>query len=228
MKTIAFIFARGGSKGLPNKNIKLLGGIPLIGHSILSAKENNSISAIYVSTDSQKIKDVAIELGANIIDRPDNLATDNSPEWFSWRHAVEELGDKGIKFDCFVSLPATAPLRSDDDINQCILALKEGVDMVITASHASRNPSFNMIHRDKDGLSKLIMNSDFYRRQDAPQAFDLTTVAYVTRPEYILNKKNIFEGNTYSVIIPKERAIDIDDKIDFFIAEKLYEKNTRS
>ena len=129
MKTIAFIFARGGSKGLPNKNIKLLGGIPLIGHSILSAKENNSISAIYVSTDSQKIKDVAIELGANIIDRPDNLATDNSPEWFSWRHAVEELGDKGIKFDCFVSLPATAPLRSDDDINQCILALKEGVDM---------------------------------------------------------------------------------------------------
>ena len=226
MKTIAFIFARGGSKGLPNKNLKLLGGIPLIGHSILSAKGNNFISDVYVSTDSQKIKDVAKDLGAKIIDRPDNLATDNSPEWLSWRHAVKDLSDKGIEFDCFLSLPATAPLRSNDDINQCILALKEGVDVVVTASHASRNPSFNMIYRDSDGLSKLIINSDFHRRQDVPQAYDLTTVAYVTRPEYVLNKKNIFEGNTYSVIIPKERAIDIDDKIDFFIAEKLYEKNT--
>ena len=129
-----------------------------------------------------------------------------------------------MQIDCFISLPATAPLREDIDIFNCLKVFKKETDVVITVTPANRNPSFNMIKRDKNGLSSLILNSDVRRRQDAPEVFDITTVAYVTRPSYIAEKKNLFEGNTYSVIIPKERSIDIDDKFDLKIANRLIRK----
>lgn len=223
MKTFAFIFARGGSKGLPKKNILNLGGLPLIAHSILSAKNNQMIDDVFVSTDSNEIAEVSNSFEAKIIKRPKELAQDDSSEWLSWNHAINYVHDQGYVFNRFISLPATAPLRADEDINKCLLALKGNVDVVITVTPANRNPSFNMIKRDAKGMSNLILKSDVARRQDAPLVYDMTTVAYVTTPEYILSKKNLFEGNTYSVIIPKDRAIDIDDKVDFILAERLFE-----
>jgi len=223
MKTFAFIFARGGSKGLPKKNILNLGGLPLIAHSILSAKNNQMIDDVFVSTDSDEIAEVSNSFEAKIIKRPKELAQDDSSEWLSWNHAINYVHDQGYVFNRFISLPATAPLRADEDINKCLLAFKGNVDVVITVTPANRNPSFNMIKRDAKGMSNLILKSDVARRQDAPLVYDMTTVAYVTTPEYILSKKNLFEGNTYSVIIPKDRAIDIDDKVDFILAERLFE-----
>ena len=223
MKTFAFIFARGGSKGLPKKNILNLGGLPLIAHSILSAKNNQMIDDVFVSTDSNEIAEVSKTFEAKIIKRPKELAQDDSSEWLSWNHAINYVHDQGYVFNRFISLPATAPLRADEDINKCLLALKGNVDVVITVTPANRNPSFNMIKRDAKGISNLILKSDVARRQDAPLVYDMTTVAYVTTPEYILSKKNLFEGNTYSVIIPKDRAIDIDDRVDFILAERLFE-----
>ena len=223
MKTFAFIFARGGSKGLPKKNILNLGGLPLIAHSILSAKNNQMIDDVFVSTDSNEIAEVSKTFEAKIIKRPKELAQDDSSEWLAWNHAINYVHDQGYFFNRFISLPATAPLRADKDINKCLLALKGNVDVVITVTPANRNPSFNMIKRDAKGMSNLILKSDVARRQDAPLVYDMTTVAYVTTPEYILSKKNLFEGNTYSVIIPKDRAIDIDDRVDFILAERLFE-----
>ena len=223
MKTFAFIFARGGSKGLPKKNILNLGGLPLIAHSILSAKNNQMIDDVFVSTDSNEIAEVSKTFEAKIIKRPKELAQDDSSEWLAWNHAINYVHDQGYFFNRFISLPATAPLRADKDINKCLLALKGNVDVVITVTPANRNPSFNMIKRDAKGISNLILKSDVARRQDAPLVYDMTTVAYVTTPEYILSKKNLFEGNTYSVIIPKDRAIDIDDEVDFILAERLFE-----
>ena len=223
MKTFAFIFARGGSKGLPKKNILNLGGLPLIAHSILSAKNNQMIDDVFVSTDSDEIAEVSNKFEAKIIKRPKELAQDYSSEWLAWNHAINYVHDQGHVFNRFISLPPTAPLRADEDINKCLLALKGNVDVVITVTPANRNPSFNMIKRDAKGMSNLILKSDVARRQDAPLVYDMTTVAYVTTPEYILSKKNLFEGNTYSVIIPKDRAIDIDDRVDFILAERLFE-----
>jgi len=225
MKSIAFIFARGGSKGLPNKNIKPLGGIPLIAHSILLAKEVKQIDEVFVSTDSQEIKEISLSYGSKVIERPNELATDDSPEWLSWKHAISWLENQNISCDCFVSLPPTSPLRSKTDVVSCIEALKTGSDMVISVTEAHRNPSFNMIYRNEDGLSWLIREGSFSRRQDAPKVYDVTTVAYVSTPEFIMKNENIFAGKTHSVIIPKQRSIDIDDEIDFLIAETLYEKN---
>jgi len=224
MKTFAFIFARGGSKGLPKKNILNIGGLPLIAHSILSAKNNLMIDDVFVSTDSNEIAKVSTSFEAKVIRRPKELAQDDSSEWLAWIHAINYVHDQGYKFNRFISLPPTAPLRADEDINKCLLALEGNVDMVITVTPANRNPSFNMVKRDATGISELIIKSDIVRRQDALLVYDMTTVAYVTTPNYILSKKNLFEGNTYSVIIPKDRAVDIDDEVDFILAERLFER----
>tara|TARA_Y100000768_G_C23976575_1_gene683388 strand:+ start:115 stop:807 length:693 start_codon:yes stop_codon:yes gene_type:complete len=224
MKTFAFIFARGGSKGLPKKNILNIGGLPLIAHSILSAKNNLMIDDVFVSTDSNEIAKVSTSFEAKVIRRPKELAQDDSSEWLAWIHAINYVHDQGYKFNRFISLPPTAPLRADEDINKCLLALEGNVDMVITVTPANRNPSFNMVKRDAKGISELIIKSDIVRRQDALLVYDMTTVAYVTTPDYILSKKNLFEGNTYSVIIPKDRAVDIDDEVDFILAERLFER----
>jgi N-acylneuraminate cytidylyltransferase len=192
VKTFAFIFARGGSKGLPKKNILYLGGLPLIAHSILSAKKNLMIDDVFVSTDSNEIAEVAYSYKAKVIKRPKELAQDESSEWLAWIHAINFIHEQGYEFNKFISLPATAPLRVDEDISNCLLALKGDVDVVITVTPANRNPSFNMVKRDNKGISELIIKSNLVRRQDAPLVYDMTTVAYVTTPKYILNAKKPF------------------------------------
>jgi len=226
MKYIALICARGGSKGLPGKNIKSLDGTPLIGWSINIAKQIDRISRIIVSTDSKKIAKIATEHGAEVpFIRPTDLAADDSPEWLVWRHAINHMENQGEKIDSIVVLPATAPLRSIRDVNKCIdLFEKGGTDSVITVSESNRNPYFNMIVKDSKGYSSLVIQSDkgITRRQDAPQIFDMTTVAYVVRTSFVKTHNGIFEGRVKSVTIPSERAIDIDTILDFKIAEYLH------
>ena len=222
MKTFAFIFARGGSKGLPGKNLLNLGGKPLIAHSIMIAKDIDKISRIFVSTDSQEIAEVGIEYGAEVINRPSELAQDDSPEWSSWLHAINWLEDRGEFFDCFVSLPATAPMRNKSDVIKCIDLLDKQTDIVVTISESSRSPYFNMVKKDRHYIKLLIDSEKSYsRRQDAPQIYDMTTVAYVARPNFIKNNNNIFDGRVKASIVPKKRAVDIDDEIDFKMAELL-------
>jgi CMP-N-acetylneuraminic acid synthetase len=222
MSVYAFIFARGNSKGLPGKNIKPLGGVPLLGHSIQIAQQVSAITKIFVSTDSDEIAAVANSYSVEVIRRPEHLASDTAPEWLAWRHAIDYLNGRGEQFDLFVSLPATSPLRSVDDVCKCLAAADESTDIVVTVTAASRSPYFNMLVRDKDGSSQLVCSSsNIHRRQDAPEVYDMTTVAYVARPSFILEKQNIFSGRVKSVVIPKERAVDIDDIFDFRMAEML-------
>ena len=222
-KIYAFVFARGGSKGLPRKNLLLLGGVPLIGHSINMAKALPQVSKVFVSTDDSEIKLVAKQYGAEVIDRPEELAGDKSPEWEAWRHAIRYLEDLGEEFDTFLSLPATSPLRSTEDVEEAINALDSQTDAVITVTPATRSPYFNMVSRALDGTTTILCPSDGYaRRQDAPEAFDVTTVAYVMKKGFISQRNRLFDGRLKSVVVPKERAVDIDDILDFKFAELLY------
>lgn len=234
MKYIVLICARSGSKGLPGKNIKPLNGIPLIGWSINIAKKINRVSRIYVTTDSQEIAEIAQEYGAEVpFIRPKNLSKDDSPEWLVWRHAINYFEKNNSEiFDAIVVLPVTAPLRSVDDINKCIdLFESKDVDSVITVSEARRNPYFNMTVNNNDYSTLVIpAESQITRRQDAPKVFDMTTVAYVVNKNFVKKYDGIFEGKVQSVVIPHERAIDIDDLTDFKIAEfflKDNEENTK-
>ena len=224
MKYIALVCARGGSKGVPGKNIRLLNGRPLISWSIHAAKSVERISKLIVSTDAEEIAQVAIEQGALVpFIRPDELAQDNSSEWLVWRHALNYLkknGDEDI--DGLVIIPPTAPLRSVQDIENCIDEFEKGnVDVVITVSDAHRSPFFNMIKNNKHGFSSLVISptKTIIHRQDTPEVYDMTTVAYVVSPDFVLENNGIFEGNVRSVHVPPERALDIDTMLDFKIAE---------
>jgi len=225
MKIFAFIFARGGSKGLPRKNIKLLNDIPLLAYSIKVAQEINEIERVFVSTDDREISKIALDYGAEVIQRPYELAQDDSPEWDSWRHAIKYLDEKGEKFDVFLSLPATSPLRNSLDVTTCLEMFDDNSDFVVSVTESSRSPFFNMVS-EKNGYVKLLMEDEAkpMRRQDAPVNYDMTTVAYVSRPKFILNNNRIFDGRVKAYKVPKIRSIDIDSNYDFSIAEMLINK----
>ena len=223
--TCAFVFARGGSKGVPRKNVLPIGGLPLLVHGIYLAQQIKSVSAIYVSTDCDEIARVAKDAGAEVIKRPPELASDDSPEWLSWQHAINYVTTHFEPFDVFLTLPPTAPLRKIEDVENCLSALIDGVDVVVTISAANRSPWFNMVLKDDNGfVNRVISEAPFHRRQDAPRCFDMTTVAYVARPEFILHSLNIWEGNVVGVEIPAERALDIDTALDFAFAQFLLER----
>jgi CMP-N-acetylneuraminic acid synthetase len=218
----AFVFARGGSKGLPGKNVRLLAGKPLIAHSIAAARAVGAIDRVFVSTESDEIASVARHYGAEVIARPAELATDTAPEWLAWQHAVRTLREQGAAFDYFVSLPATSPLRTPADIEGCLTMLDETADVAIVVTPSARNPYFNMVVRQPDGATQVVLNAGTVtRRQDAPAVYDITTVAYVTRPDFVVSNSGIFAGRVASFVIPKERAVDIDDEVDFCLAEVL-------
>ena len=227
-KIYSFIFARGGSKGLPNKNIKKLVNKTLLEHSIGIAKSTPRVSKVFVSSESKKILELAHQYGAEFIPRPVELADDESPEWLAWQHAVKWVESRFGKFDIFLSLPCTSPLRIVDDVDNCLDALDNDSEMIITMTEANRSPWFNMVSRnDKGNLDLVCANNDIYtRRQDTPTCFDLTTVAYVSRPRYVLNNESMWAGNVGGIEIPAERGVDIDTILDFKYAELLLKEQS--
>lgn len=224
MKTIAFIFARGGSKGLPGKNIKPLNGKPLLQYSIDTAKKVSQIDDVFVSTDCDSIAEVALACGAKVIKRPAELATDTSPEWLSWRHAIDYVTEHFGVFNQFVSLPATSPLRSEIDVISALDKLtSSGADICISVSPASRSPYFNMVKLASDGNVEIVIKPEgaVSRRQDAPEVYDITTVVYATSVNFVQEQSSIFSGKVVATIVPKVRAVDIDDIFDFLFAESI-------
>ena len=224
MKIFGFIFARGGSKGLVGKNIKLLHGKPLIGYSIESAQETPEIDKVFVSTDDAEIAKIAETFGAIVIDRPQVLAGDSSAEWDAWRHAIQWVRKNHGDFDLFVSLPATSPLRAVIDTQGAIRKIsKSDADICISTTPANRSPFFNMVVINNDGYAELVNSpkESVVRRQDAPIVFDITTVVYVAKSEFILQEYGIFSGKVTTINVPKERAVDIDDIYDFMLAESI-------
>lgn len=222
---VAIIPARGGSTGLPRKNLRLLAGKPLIAYAIEAALSSKFIGRVVVSTENQEIAQVASQYGAEVpFLRPVELARDNSPEWLVWQHAIRtlETADHSRRIELFVCIPPTSPLRSVGDVDACIQSLRDGdADIVITVKPAERSPYFNMVVLDQAGYARLLIPSDgaIYRRQEAPPVFDMTTVAYAARPEFVLKARSMFEGRVKAVVVPPERAVDIDTEMDLRFAE---------
>ena len=225
MSLVAFIFARGGSKGLPGKNTRPFGGKPLIAWSIECALSMKAIDRVIVSTDSEEIAETSRKYGADVpFIRPRELATDESPEWLSWKHALEYLrhSSDGLP-EVMVSLPATSPLRTISDVERCLEQFSKGdCDVVVTVTEAYRSPHFNMVEDKGDGTVSLMTNTPkVSRRQDAPVIWDMATVCYVANPKFVLSNNSMFQGRVKAVDVPRERAIDIDSLLDFEIAEFL-------
>ncbi len=230
MRIWAAVFARGGSKGLPGKNLKVLGGLPLVAHSIRVGLEIPGVGGVLCSTDSEEIRTVAEQEGATApFLRPAELADDESPEWLSWKHLARHLIEAGASpEDLLVSLPATAPLRTVADVESAIAKHRtSGADVVVSYTPAARSPWFNMVTEGTDGFLRTVIETDgdgVSRRQDAPKVFDLATVVYVTTLGFVLGADSLFEGKVAGVEVPAERAIDIDTQLDFDIAEYLFDR----
>ena len=229
IKILCTICARKGSKGLKNKNLLKLLDKPLIMHTIEQARMIKYFNKIIVSSDSKKI----IEISKNKVDhcilRPKKLSNDQSSKVDAIQHALLMSENKfNQSFDLIVDLDVTSPLRSTTDITNCIKMLDKSNDIVITASETERNPWFNMVKMNKKNYVE-ILNKETDKiidtRHKAPKVYDMTTVCYVSRPDYILNNKSIFSGKVSALIIPKERSIDIDTIFDLKVARLLYSKN---
>jgi N-acylneuraminate cytidylyltransferase len=157
--------------------------------------------------------------------RPAEIARDDSPEWLAWRHALEFLRETtGALPEIMISVPATAPLRLAQDIENCLNEYEKGdADMVITMSDAHRSPYFNMVKVDPSGAVGLVNppHSPVVRRQDAPVVYDMATVCYIANSAFVMAHNSMFEGRVKGVRVPTERAIDIDTLLDFQIAESI-------
>jgi N-acylneuraminate cytidylyltransferase len=157
--------------------------------------------------------------------RPAELATDDSPEWLAWQHAIRTLdaADGRRKVDVLVAVPTTSPLRLAADVDACVDALLAGeADAVITVTPAARSPYFNMVVIE-DGFARPVIPpaGPIHRRQDAPELFDMTTIAYAARAGFVVRAQGLFEGKVRAVVVPRERAIDIDTELDLEFAEFL-------
>ena len=223
---VALIPARGGSKGVPGKNIKSLNGKPLIAFTIEASLRSKLINRTIVSTDRDDIAQISLDFGAEVpFIRPADLARDDSPEWLAWRHALNYLLETtGALPEVMVSVPTTAPLRLPLDIENCLDEFEKGdADVVITVTDAHRSPYYNMLKTNADGTVGLVNppQSAITRRQDAPLDYDMVTVCYVFNPEFVMTHNATFEGRVKAIQVPPERAIDIDTLLDFQIAENL-------
>lgn len=224
MKRICTICARGGSKGVKGKNIRPLLGKPLIAHSIERAIESELFDVIAVSSDSDLILEAAREYGVKmLIKRPDELATDHAAKIPVIRHCVSEVERiMNLRFDTFVDLDATSPLRTVEDIRQSVSLLEtNGVANVITGMPARRSPYFNLVEEDAEGkifLSKRL-DRPIVRRQDAPKCYDMNASVYVWRRDSLFGSDTVFLDDTKLHVMPEERSIDIDSEVDFAFVE---------
>lgn len=220
------ICARGGSKGVPRKNLRTLAGRPLIAHTIECAGAATTLDALVVSTDDPEIAQVAAKWGAPVpFMRPAALARDESSKWDVFRHLVEtwERLD-GRRIDVLVDLDTGVPLRTPDDIDACVRALvSTDADAVTTAYEPERNPYFNMVETDADGSARLVKGGDrpITRRQDAPAVFSLSPAVWAIRRDALWTYEHWSRARLRLHLMPRFRAIDIDTDLDFRFVEFL-------
>ncbi len=228
MSTICLICARGGSKGVPGKNIRLLGGTPLIGHAIRTALSSGSFDSVIVSTDSLEIAEVARSYGAEVpFLRPPELATDQSGKVDAMLHAVETLMANGRSVDEVVDLDPTVPFLTAEDVNACLRLLREvDCDTVVGVTQAHINPYFNMVEIARSGYLQLSKSdsgdlfSSFKRRQDCPPVYSLHgLIGFKVLP--FLKNRHVYNRRTKAVICPPERSLMIDTELEFRFAEFL-------
>ena len=230
MTVYGAVFARGGSKGVPGKNLQKIAGTSLLELSVAMGLASDGIDRMFCSTDSDEIATEAMRLGAEVpFRRPETLAQDDSAEWTVWQHLARFLIQEGAsQSDVLVSLPTTSPLRASEDIEHALeLFRKETFDLVLGVSESTRSPWFNMVVREDSSEVSLVAGVEgerIARRQDVPPVFDITTVIYVTTLGFVINAQGLFGGNVGSVVIPRERAIDIDTEFDLEIADYLLRK----
>ena len=226
MSRICTICARAGSKGVKNKNIRLLHGKPLISYTIQQAIDSQLFDYIAVSSDSENILNIAKENGVDfVIKRPKELATDHAAKLPVIQHCASKIEEiTGSIFKTYVDLDATSPLRASEDIINVVDILEStSATNVITAAPSRRSPYFNLVELDKNDIVRLSKstNNAVTRRQDSPECFDMNASIYAWNRDSLMNNLSIFTDQTRLYVMPEERSQDIDSELDFLIVETI-------
>jgi N-acylneuraminate cytidylyltransferase/CMP-N,N'-diacetyllegionaminic acid synthase len=221
---LGVIPARGGSKGIPNKNIKLLAGKPLIRYTIDAARNSGVFDSLIISTDSQQIANVAREAGASVpFMRPGELANDTAKGIDVLHHAMDWHEKNNRVYDWIMLLQPTSPLRSVSDISgACDLMLERRAKAVVSVCLTDHHPVFsNTLPADLCMASFLRPDAVNLNRQDLPLYYRLNGAIYLAEWNYIRDHSSWYGPATYAYVMPGERSIDIDRPIDFVFAEAL-------
>lgn len=222
---IAIIPARGGSKGIPQKNIKKLGGKPLIAHTIEEALQSKCLDHVFVSTEDPEIAEISKKYGAEVIDRPPALAKDTSETVDAILHAVEYLENKDVHPCIVVLLQPTSPLRNTKDIDAAIKLYQDSeCDSVISVCEPDHSPFWCFTFNGEYLQPLLDQRYRNARRQDLPPVFMPNGAIYVSSPESIRKYEGFYGDQIIPYCMPPERSIDIDKPLDFTIAEALINK----
>ncbi|NUT60281.1 MULTISPECIES: acylneuraminate cytidylyltransferase family protein [unclassified Herbaspirillum] len=219
-RIVAIIPARGGSKGIPKKNIHMLAGKPLITHTIEQALHSELVSLVVVSTDDERIAEISRMAGAQVIHRPVDLSNDTASSESALVHAIKQLAnDHDISPELVVFLQCTSPLRHPHDIDRAIRTLREkGADSLLSVS-----PSHRFLWEEHNGEARSL-NYDYRqrpRRQDMAPQFAENGSIYVFRPEQLLASGNRLSGKIALYKMDEDAALDIDSLVDMQIAEAL-------
>lgn len=227
-KILATICARGGSKGVKNKNIKELDGVPLIQYSLNNIKNCSLVDDYVVSTDSDEIINVVKGLGFKIeFKRPKELADDEVSRIDAIQHAVKWMMDSyKTEYDIIVDLGVATPLKSDEDLENIIkLCIDRDVENVFSVSPSVKNPYFNMVEV-VDNKVKLVKESyEIASRQKAPDVYEMNDGFNVWSYKALFSSNPQFNQTTCIYVMPRERGIDIDEETDFIIAEVIKKGN---
>ena len=224
MKTIGLIPARGGSKGIPGKNIKPIAGKPLIAWTIEAALRSALLDAVVVSTDDAEIAAVAREAGAMVpFLRPAALAQDSTPGIDPVLHALGLLPE----FAAVLLLQPTSPLRSTGDIDACLqLAKSRQALTVVSVSEPDTHPYWTYRLGDDQSLQRFVDAAPVARRQDLPPVFALNGALYYAQSEWLRQSKRLVGAETVAYVMPRERSVDIDNLLDWRLAELLLKEST--
>jgi N-acylneuraminate cytidylyltransferase len=223
MSTLALIPARGGSKGLPGKNVRPLAGLPLIVHSIRLAALCPEIGRTVVSTDDDEIAGVARSVDAEVLRRPEDLARDDTPMLPVLRHAVDELDPRGDRHELLLLLDPTSPARLPEDVTVAhrLLAATPDADGVVAVSEPSFNPIWHAVVERGGYIEPLLPEGRaFGRRQDVPRVLRINAALYLFRSSFLRRETETWQnGRHLALEIPEGRAFHIDTEWDYRLCE---------
>jgi N-acylneuraminate cytidylyltransferase/CMP-N,N'-diacetyllegionaminic acid synthase len=228
MNVLYFIPARGGSKGLPGKNIKELKGKPLIAWTIHAALNSSRKGKIVVSTDSEEIAAVAKKHGAEVpFLRPEHLAKDNTPSMDVLFHFLDQERKSNNHYDLVVFLQPTSPLRTSEDIDAAFTAMDDkNSDAVVSVCECEHHPLWsNELPPDYSMSNFIRPEVKGKNRQQLPKYYMLNGAIYIGKTDYIIKQNSFIGENTFASIMSREHSIDIDSEADFFLAEYFFKKN---
>lgn len=227
MNSLVIIPARGGSKGIPHKNIKELNGKPLICHTIDVARDIVGDEDICVSTDDSRIAEVVRDYGLEVpFMRPDYLASDTAGTYEVLLHALDFYERQSRTFDNIVLLQCTSPFRRAEDVRNALTLYSKDVDMVVSVKEASSNPYYNCFEEDPDGFLRISKGDGGYtRRQDVPEAWEYNGAIYVINPDSLKKMPLSKFSRRVKYVMDDIHSLDLDTMLDWKMAEFMIKEN---